>query len=110
MKINQNLKRKLIKSIFENLQNFMLCALLVAAGFFEHSNSTGLMGWIAVDKLLGGALIVAGFALAILNLRVGLSQLAKLPFRRTSMTLLSCVYVLGSARLIVVMTAFRSVN
>ncbi|WP_213957956.1 MULTISPECIES: hypothetical protein [unclassified Variovorax] len=103
-------KRRLIKSIFENVQNLILCALLIAAGLFENANSTGLMGWIAVDRTLGIGLILAGFALAVLNLRVGLLQLAKLPFRRISMTLLSCVYVLGSARLITVMTAFRSVN
>ena len=102
--------KRLIKSIFENLKNLILCALLIAAGVFEHSNSTGLMGWMAVDRSLGTGLIAAGVALAILNLREGISQLAKLPFRRTSTTLLSFIYVLCSARLIMVMTAFRSVN
>lgn len=106
--MNQN--KELIKSIFENLKNLVLCALLIAAGLFEHENSTGFMGWIAMDRILGAGLIVFGFALALLNLREGISQLAKLPFRRISMTLLSCVYVLASARLIIVMTAFRSAN
>ena len=108
--MNRYQSKKLLKSIFENLKNLMLCVLLIAGGIFEHSNSTALTGWVAIDRSLGSGLIVAGFFLAALNLREGLSQLARLPFRRTSTTLLSCVYALGSARLIMVMTAFRSVN
>ena len=107
--MNQN--KELIKSIFENLKNLVLCALLIAAGLFEHTNSTGLlMDWVVMDRFLGAGLIVLGFALAVLNLREGISQLAKLPFRRISTALLSCIYVLGSARLIMVITAFRSAN
>lgn len=99
--------RKLLASIFENLKNLVLCSLLIAAGVYEHAQPAGLTEWIAFDRWLGVGLIAAGLALAGLNLREGLFELAKLPFRRISITSLSCVYILASARLIMVMTAFR---
>lgn len=97
-----------VKEVFENLRNLAICALIIAAGLFETGHPSGIAQWIELSFALGGGMIAIGVGLTLLNLIVGLSQLSKLAFPRSSMVLLCLIYIIVSLRLVVVMTAFRS--
>ena len=85
------------KEIFENLRNLVICALIIAAGLFERGHPSGLIHWLEFNFALGWGMVAIG---------VGLSKLA---FPKSSMVLLCLIYIIASLRLVVVMTAFRSI-
>ena len=96
-----------VKEVFENLRNLAICALIIAAGLFEMGHPSGVAQWIELS-FLGWGMVAIGVGLTLLNLIMGLSQLSKLAFPRSSMALLCLIYIIASLRLVVVMTAFRS--
>ncbi|MDM0022460.1 hypothetical protein [Variovorax saccharolyticus] len=100
--------KDMVRSVFDNIRNLIVCALIIAAGLYEHGNSSGLVGWLAVTNVAGWLLVAIGVVLTIANLVVGLAQLATLAWPKLSMTMLLCLYVLASVRLVVVMAAFRA--
>ena len=100
--------KEAVEAVFENIRNLVMCALLIAAGLYEHDNASGFIGLLGVNHFLGWGLVAIGVVLTLANLAVGLSQLSKLAFPKLSMTLLFCVYVVTSVRLVVVLTAFRT--
>lgn len=93
------------KAVFDHIRNVLMCALLIAAGVFEGRERIGL---IADFNFVGWGLIFIGVVLALINLRVGLSQLSKLAYHRLWMALVLAAYVTASVRAVVVLTAFRS--
>lgn len=97
-----------IKEVFENLRNLAICALIIAAGLFEMNHPSGVARLTSLSFALGWGMVAIGIGLTLLNLFVGLSQLSKLAFPRSSMLFLGLIYVIASLRFVVVMASFRS--
>ena len=96
------------KAVFDHIRNLLMCALLIAAGVFEGQQRIGLISDFNTSPFVGWGLIFIGVVLALINLRVGLSQLSKLAYHRLWMALVLAAYVVASVRAVVVLTAFRS--
>lgn len=96
------------KAVFDHIRNLLMCALLIAAGFFEGQQRIGWLSDLNTSPFVGWGLIAIGVALAVVNLLAGLSQLSRLAYHRLWMALLLGAYVVTSIRAIVVLTAFRA--
>lgn len=108
MKYRALLENDLATSVFDNVKNLLVCALLFAAG----TNAVRgvhevFLGFFAM-KVTGWGLIGVSALLLLLNISDGLHKLAKLQYHIVFQFLLCLVYLVISIRLVEIVWDFRA--
>ena len=107
-KLWSQLDEGVIKNVFDNLRNFLVCALLFGAGSNAlHGDSRLFLGLIA-SHLAGWGLICLAAFLMLLNICDGLKKLSKLRYHTAVQVLVCLFYIILAARLVELVWNFRS--
>ncbi|MGH8435281.1 MAG: hypothetical protein ACRERX_12550 [Pseudomonas sp.] len=108
-RLNRALEQGLAKDVFDNLRNFLMCALLFAAGTEALHDSRQVFLGPFPSSLAGWGLIGLAAVLTLLNIWDGLHKLARLKRRLLLQAAVCVVYVLLALRVVEIVWNFRTV-
>lgn len=98
----------IIKDVFDNLRNFLMCALLFAAGNDALYGDSRLLLGLFVSHLVGWGMICLAAALMLLNICDGLKKLSKLRYHVVFQVLVCLFYIIMAERIVELVWNFRS--
>lgn len=110
--LNAALDGGLVKEIFDQVKNYLLCALLLAIGIVAFKEKTGLFfGHIAANahNFSGVAIIGLSLILFCLNLLDGIRKISKYRHGGIYSTILVIVYFVVSVRVMELAWYFRTI-
>jgi hypothetical protein len=107
-KINSAIDDGIINNIFVHVRNYVVCSLILAAGFYAIKNPRNLLFGTMADELAGAVTIVFGFLLILLNLYDGIYKLSKYKYSLLLNILLVAIYLLVTLRIFEIIWNFRS--
>lgn len=97
-----------IKDVFDNLRNFLVCALLFAAGNNALYGESRLFLGLFVTHLAGWGMICLATILMLLNICDGLKKLSKLRYHVAFQVLVCLFYIIMAERIVELVWNFRS--
>ena len=109
-RLNAALSDNLIKEIFDQVKNYLICAFLFAIGVFAFREKTGIFfGQIAHDSntYSGIGIIALSFFLFCLNLFYGVRKISRYKYGSIYSAILVVLYVVVSVRVIELAWNFR---
>ena len=102
------LDQDLNKEVFDNLKNFLVCALMLAAGTSAlNNNHPQFMGLVA-SSLTGWGLIAVGVVLMIMNITDDMRRLAKLRYHVALQITVFVLYAILAIRVVTIVWNYRS--
>lgn len=107
-KLWSQLDEGVIKDVFDNLRNFLVCALLFAAGNNALYNDSRLFLGVLIFHLAGWGLICLATILMLLNICDGLKKLSRLRYHTALQVLVCLFYIILSIRLVELIWNYRS--
>jgi hypothetical protein len=107
-KIWSQLDESVIKNVFDNLRNFLVCALLFGAGSNALYDDSRLFLGLIVSHLAGWGLICLAAFLMLLNICDGLKKLSRLRYHTALQILVCLFYIILAVRLVELVWNFRS--
>jgi hypothetical protein len=107
-KINNAIDEGRINDIFMHVRNYVVCSLILAAGFHTIKNPRNLFFGTKADEVAGVVTIVFGFLLILLNLYDGIYKLSKYKYSLLLNILLVAIYLLVTLRIFEIIWNFRS--
>jgi len=108
-KVNNAIDEGRINYIFMHVRNYVVCSLILAAGFYAIKNPRNLLFGTMADELAGAVTIVFGFLLILLNLYDGIYRLSKYKYSLLLNILLLVIYLLVTLRIFEIIWNFRSI-
>jgi amino acid permease len=96
------------KDVFDNLRNFLMCALLFAAGNDALYGDSRLLLGLFVSHVAGWGLICLAAILMLLNICDGLKKLSKLRYHVALQVLVCLFYIIFAERVVELVWNFRS--
>ena len=108
-KINSAIDDGIINDIFIHVRNYVVCSLILAAGFYAIKNPRNLLLGTMADELAGVVTIVFGFLLILLNLYDGIYRLSKFKQSLLLNILLLVIYLIVTLRIFEIIWNFRSI-
>jgi hypothetical protein len=107
-KFNNAIDEGIIKDIFFHIRNYVVCSLILTAGFYAIKNPRNLLFGTRADELAGVVTIVFGCLLILLNLYDGIYKLSKFKYNLLLNILLVVIYLFVSLRIFEIIWNFRS--
>ena len=107
-KINSAIDEGVFKDIFTHIRNYVVCSLLLAAGFYAVKNPRNLLLGTKADEVAGVVTLVFGFLLILLNLYDGIYRLSKYKRHFLLNISLFVIYLFVTLRIFEIIWNFRS--
>jgi hypothetical protein len=107
-KVNNAIDKGLFQDIFSHVRNYVVCSLILAAGFYAVKNPRDLFLGTKADEVAGVVTIVFGFLLILINLYGGIYKLSKYKGHFLLNILLLVIYLFVSLRVFEIIWNFRS--
>lgn len=102
------LEQDVTKTIFDNIRNFMYCALLIAIGTQAVTAPTQVYGVFEVGVVIsGGVLIVISLMLLTLNILDGIYKMSMLDIGKYAYPFIILVYVIVVLRVVLFVWGYR---
>lgn len=96
------------KDVFDNLRNFLMCSLLLAAGSSTLTGDGKVFFGLFAAHMAGVGLIALAVFLMLLNMADGLRKLAKARHPLLLQIILCLVYMLLAVRVVEIVWQFRA--
>jgi hypothetical protein len=107
-KVNNAIDEGIINNIFVHVRNYVVCSLILAAGFYAVKNPRDLFLGTKADEVAGVVTIVFGFLLIFINIYDGFYKLSKFKHHFLLNILLLVIYLFVSLRVFEIIWNFRS--
>ena len=107
-KFNNAIDEGIFQDIFMHVRNYVVCSLLLAAGFYAVKNPRNLLFGTIADEVAGVVTLVFGFLLIFLNLYDGIYKLSKYKRHILLNILLLVLYLFVTLRIFEIIWNFRS--
>ena len=107
-KINNAIDEGIINDIFNHVRNYVVCSLILAAGFYAIKNPRNILLGPKAYEVAGYITIVFGFLLILLNLYDGIYKLSKYKYHVLLDFLLLAIYLFVTVRIFEIIWNFRS--
>ena len=107
-KVNNAIDGGIINDIFIHVRNYVMCSLILAAGFYAIKNPRNILLGPKAYEVAGYITIVFGFFLILLNLYDGIYKLSKYKHHLLLNILLLAIYLFVTLRIFEIIWNFRS--
>ena len=107
-KVNKKINGGIINDIFIHVRNYVVCSLILAAGFYAIKNPRNILLGPKAYEVAGYITIVFGFLLILLNLYDGIYKLSKYNHHLLLNILLLVIYLFVTLRIFEIIWNFRS--
>ena len=107
-KVNNAIDGGIINDIFIHVRNYVVCSLILAAGFYAIKNPRNILLGPKAYEVAGYITIVFGFLLILLNLYDGIYKLSKYKRHLLLNILLLAIYLFVTLRIFEIIWSFRS--
>ena len=107
-KVNNAIDGGIINDIFIHIRNYVVCSLILAAGFYAIKNPRNILLGPKAYEVAGYITIVFGFFLILLNLYDGIYKLSKYKHHFLLNILLLVIYLFVTVRIFEILWNFRS--
>ena len=107
-KVNTAIDDGIINNIFIHVRNYVVCSLILAAGFYAIKNPRNLLLGTKADEIAGVVTIVFGLLLILINLYDGIYKLSKYKRHFLLHILLLVIYLFVTLRIFEIIWNFRS--
>jgi hypothetical protein len=107
-KFNNAIDEGVFKEIFTHIRNYVVCSLILAAGFYAVKNPRNLLFGTKADEVAGVVTLVFGFLLIFINLYDGIYKLSRHKRHFLLNIFLLVIYLFVSLRVFEIIWNFRS--
>ena len=107
-RLNSAIDAGITKSIFDHLRNYLICALLFAAGMHVYNFPSSSFFGLFKHNYSGSGIIFIACLLSLLNFYDGVRKLARYRFNLLIIFILFMIYVFFSVRIVEIIFEFRS--
>ena len=96
------------QDIFTHVRNYVVCSMILAAGFYAVKNPRNLLFGTKADEVAGVVTLAFGFLLIFINIYDGIYKLSKYKSHFLLNILLVVLYLFVSLRVFEIIWNFRS--
>ena len=107
-KFNNAIDEGIFQDIFIHFRNYVVCSLVLAAGFYAIKNPRNLLLGTKADEVAGAVTLIFGFLLLFMNIYDGIYKISKYKRHFLLNILLLVIYLFVSLRVFEIIWNFRS--
>jgi len=107
-KVNNAIDEGIFKDVFTHVRNYVVCSLILVAGFHTIKNPRNLFLGTTADEVAGIVTIVFGFLLILMNLYDGIYKISKYKHSSLLNILFLVIYLFITFRIFEIIWNFRS--